>query len=327
MITTVADRSHVAEVRRLAGDFCRRAGFPASRDGAVALVVTELATNLVKHGGGGQMMVNRFGDATGSGIEVVALDRGRGMDDVERCLRDGYSTAGSPGTGLGAIVRQADQCDVFSRPGLGTAIVARFVTGPPLYRSTKLGQAVAEYPGESVCGDQWGVGEAASGPTIVVADGSGHGPEAHRAASLAVETFRTHLERDCVTIVERIHHALMPTRGAAVAVARVDVAARCVRFVGVGNISAALVVDGEQRHMVSNNGTAGYTAPRIREFEYPFTGAPLLILHSDGLSARWTLAAYPGLAVQHPSLIAGVLLRDQRRGRDDATVVALRAAP
>ena len=98
MITTVSDPSQVAEARRLAAEFCRRAAFPAARDGMVAIAVTELATNLVKHGGGGQIIVDHFADAAGTGIEIVALDRGRGMDDVERCLRDGFSTAGSPGT-------------------------------------------------------------------------------------------------------------------------------------------------------------------------------------------------------------------------------------
>jgi hypothetical protein len=79
--------------------------------------------------------------------------------------------------------------------------------------------------------------------------------------------------------------------------------------------------------MVSHNGTAGHVAPRIREFTYEFDADPLVILHSDGLATRWDIASYPGLTVQHPSLVAGVLLRDHRRGRDDASVVAMRAAP
>ena len=111
------------------------------------------------------------------------------------------------------------------------------------------------------------------------------------------------------------------------AVARVDVAARTVRFVGVGNISGILVHSNGARHMVSHNGTAGHVAPRIREFTYEFDADPLVILHSDGLATRWDIASYPGLTVQHPSLVAGVLLRDHRRGRDDASVVAMRAAP
>jgi hypothetical protein len=125
-------------------------------------------------------------------------------------------------------------------------------------------------------------------------------------------------------VMERIHRALMPTRGAAVAIAHLDAAARMVRYVGVGNIVGTLVCNGTTRHMVSHNGTAGHLAPRIREFTYEFTANPLVILHSDGLTSRWDLAAYPGLASQHPSLVAGVLLRDHRRGRDDASVVAVR---
>ena len=49
-------------------------------------------------------------------LDVLALDRGPGMSDVDRCLADGYSTAGSPGTGLGAIGRLADQFDIYSSP-------------------------------------------------------------------------------------------------------------------------------------------------------------------------------------------------------------------
>jgi hypothetical protein len=78
--------------------------------------------------------------------------------------------------------------------------------------------------------------------------------------------------------------------------------------------------------MASHNGTAGHVAPRLRDFVYPFTGRPLVILHSDGVSARWEIDAYPGLAACHPSLVAGVIFRDHRRGRDDASVVAMRAA-
>jgi hypothetical protein len=131
----------------------------------------------------------------------------------------------------------------------------------------------------------------------------------------------------CEAIVERMHRALMPTRGAAIAVARIDAEAGMVRYVGVGNIVGVLVTGDGIRHMVSHNGTAGHVAPRIREFTYGFTSNPLVILHSDGLTGRWDLNAYPGLINQHPSLIAAVLLRDHRRARDDAMVVAMRPAP
>ena len=134
----------------------------------------------------------------------------------------------------------------------------------------------------------------------MLVDGSGHGVEAARAAEIAVRTFSENADAACEVVVERIHRALAPTRGGAVAVARIDAAARVVRFVGLGNISAVLVSAGKTRHMVSHNGTAGHVAPRIREFTYDFTGEPMVILHSDGLTSRWDLAAYPGLGRSTP---------------------------
>jgi anti-sigma regulatory factor (Ser/Thr protein kinase) len=325
VITAVTDASQVAEARRLVAGCARLAGVTEARLGDVAIVATELATNLLKHAGGGHILATHRKDADGAGLEVLALDRGSGMTDVARCMDDGYSTAGSPGTGLGAVGRLADDLRIYSRPGLGTAIMVRFLHEARHDEShTHLGAVLAPYPGERVCGDQWAFRETANARTVVVADGAGHGVEAARAAGIAVQTFLEHAEASCEDVVDRMHRALAPTRGAAVAIARIDAAAHTVRFAGVGNISGVLVTAAGTRHMVSHNGTAGHVAPRIREFTYEFTGNPLVILHSDGLTTRWDLAAYPGLASQHPSLIAGVLLRDYRRLRDDAAVVAMR---
>lgn len=325
MITAVADASHVAEARRLVSQHARRAGMAEPRVAQLAIVVTELATNLLKHAGEGHILAGQYHDAEGAGLELLALDRGRGMADVGRCMDDGYSTAGSPGNGLGAVARLADEMRIYSRPGLGTAIMVRFRDAAPTGdRRTLLGAVVAPYPGELVSGDHWSISETTAGTTVMVADGAGHGLEAARAAETAVRTFHENADLPGTELMERIHRALMPTRGAAVAIARLDTAARMVRYVGVGNISGTLVCNGATRHMVSHNGTAGHLAPRIREFTYEFTASPLVILHSDGLTSRWDLATYPGLASQHPSLVAGVLLRDHRRGRDDASVVAVR---
>jgi anti-sigma regulatory factor (Ser/Thr protein kinase) len=298
-----------------------------ARAGEVAIVVTELGTNLLKHGGGGQILAAPYDDQEGVGLELLCLDRGNGMTDIRRCMEDGYSTAGSPGTGLGAVARLADNLRIYSRPGLGSAIMVRFLQGPARdRRHTLIGAAAAPYPGEQVCGDHWSFKETGNSRTILLADGAGHGIEAARAAETAVQAFLAHVDAPTAEVVERIHRALMPTRGAAVAVARIDDAARTVRYVGVGNICGVLVADDGVRHMVSHNGTAGHVAPRIREFTYSFVANPFVILHSDGLTSRWGLDSYPGLVSQHPSLVAGILLRDYRRGRDDASVVAVRAS-
>jgi anti-sigma regulatory factor (Ser/Thr protein kinase) len=312
----------------VAREFARKAGGDEEQLGRIAIVATEMATNIVKHAGGaaGMIVVDNFSDAQGSGIELLAIDKGPGMADVGISLADGHSTAGSPGTGLGAISRQSHHFTAYSRSGLGTVILARFVLAPPAAGPAQADLGVLQdiYPGESVCGDGWAFKIGARGPALLVVDGSGHGPLAAQAAELAIRIFNECADEDCAALVERIHRALFPTRGAALAIARIEAAERLVRFVGVGNISGSLLSGADARQMVSHNGTAGHIAPRIREFTYPFTAAPCVILHSDGVSNRWRVADYPGLAACHPSLIAAILFRDFRRGRDDATVAVMR---
>ena len=180
--------------------------------GPVAIVVTELATNLLKHAGSGHILAAHRDDGEGVGLELLALDRGGGMADVGRCMDDGYSTAGSPGNGLGAIARLADDIRIYSRPGLGSAIMVRFFREiardtPRDTQRTFLGAAVAPYPGEQVCGDNWAFSDTAHGRTLLVVDGAGHGIEAARAADLAVQIFRQHvgraMRRNCRTGASR----------------------------------------------------------------------------------------------------------------------------
>jgi anti-sigma regulatory factor (Ser/Thr protein kinase) len=326
IVNSVRDASEVGEARRAAAGLAHRKGISQDVAARIALVATEMATNLLKHAGEGVVAINEFVDAGGSGIELLALDKGPGMADVAHCLVDGFSTVGSPGTGLGAIARVSDSYAIYSRPVTGTAVMARFLAasgGPP--SASEIGVVIDTYPGESICGDGWATANGRRGASLLLVDGSGHGPLAAHAAETAARAFADNIDKECVPLVEAIHRALAPTRGAALAVARIDAAAQVVRFVGVGNIGAVLASGHEARRMASYNGTAGHVAPRIREFTYSFTGKPLVILHSDGLSARWEIGTYPGLAASHPSLVAGMLFRQHRRGRDDATVVAMRA--
>lgn len=332
MLVAISDQSQIAAARRAADSFAQGQGFDAELAGRVALIATEMASNIAKHGADGELLVTSFDDAAGKGVELLACDKGPGITDVARSLEDGYSTVGTPGTGLGAIRRQADLFDIFSRPGAGTVVMARIrgeKKAPPLSaarRAIAIGVVLIPYPGEIECGDSWAFGVRGSDPCLFAVDGSGHGPQAATAADCAVKTFEKTEPADGVRLIETVHRALAPTRGAAVAVARIDAAAHLVRFVGLGNISAALVDGGSIRRMISHNGTAGHVAARIREFTYPYSRDPAIVLHSDGLSAKWDLATYPGLAACHPSVIAGVLSRDYRRRSDDAMVVVMRVA-
>lgn len=326
MFVKVAERSRVAEVRRLAVQSSLAQGFGEQDAGRSAIVATELATNLIKHANGGEIVIGSFDDADGQGLELLAVDKGPGIADLHKALTDGHSTSGTPGTGLGAIRRSANAFAVISWVGRGTAVMARLK--PDGQAATKADYLIsglcAPYPGETECGDGWAVSTLPATIGILMADGSGHGPEAHKAARRSIEIFRERAGWTVEQLAQAIDRALGATRGAAIAVAEIDPGGGRVNFVGIGNISAALLDQGLVRRMVSNNGTAGHLAPRIRAFQYPFRGPPTVILHSDGLSARWDLSEYPGLIAAHPSLIAAVLYRDFRRGRDDASIVVVR---
>jgi hypothetical protein len=259
-------------------------------------------------------------------LELLALDHGPDMANITACLADGYSTAGTRGAGLGAVRRLAQTFEITSWPGRGTVVfaaVARDGAAAPQPAAGLAGLVLAK-PGEVVCGDAWSSHTDPSGVTLFVVDGLGHGTEAATAAHAAVSQFRhSHLQAP-TEILAAVHRAMRHTRGGAIAVARIDWESATVSYAGLGNIAGTVIsASGQERRMVSHAGIAGHNARRIQSFEYPCS-AGVLIMHSDGLASSWTLEDYPGLLNSHPMLIAGVLYRDYRRGRDDAAVVIAR---
>ena len=117
-------------------------------------------------------------------------------------------------------------------------------------------------------------------------------------------------------------NALMSkTRGGAAACARI--VGDKVSYAGVGNISGTLISVGRSQGLVSQNGTLGLHQRRTQQFEYQRERGALLIMHSDGVSARWDLKNRPDLLVRHPAIIAGAIYRDHGRRSDDATVVVV----
>ncbi|MGZ4788576.1 MAG: SpoIIE family protein phosphatase [Terriglobales bacterium] len=320
----IREESHVGQVRRRAQQMAVNAGLSENQASNTAIIASEAATNIAKHGSGGEVLLRELT----AGVEVVAVDKGHGMTDVTRCLSDGYSTSGTPGTGLGAIRRLASEFDIYSRPNAGTAMVARVCRHEPETNSPmKLGVVCRPKAGESYCGDAWAIKQTDGEFWVVVADGLGHGPDAQAAAMEAVRIFRdTSGHRSTVDMMEAMHGALRKTRGAAVAVARIKGQERLLRFAGVGNISCTVLDKTTWKNLMSHNGILGHEVRRIQEFTQPWTPESRLVLNSDGLSS-WSLDKYSGLLSRHPSLVAGVLYRDFWRHRDDVTVLVAKEKP
>ncbi len=327
----VSGPDQAAEARRTAARLASNLEFDEAETGRVALVVTECASNLWKHAGGGEILLRPLAEETAPGIEVLALDKGPGMRNVAMCFRDGYSTAGSPGTGLGAIQRLSSECRIYTAERQGTALLARIQRGRDSARNGRnrleTGAVCVPKQGEDVCGDGWAVHQDRDFASLLVVDGLGHGPAAADSARKALASFRDTWQDQPVPILQRLHGALRATRGAAVAVARLDFAARIVRFAGVGNVAGSIQYDHVSRQMISLPGIAGHDSQNVREFTYQWPRGATVLVYSDGLGTHWSLEQYAGLLSEDPSLIAGVLYRDWSRGRDDTTVLALRERP
>jgi len=323
---TVADSSHVSAARQGVSRMTRALGFDETRAGRAAIVVTEAATNMLKHAGRGTFVAQSIVVDGVLGLEMLAIDKGPGMRDFEASAVDGHSTSGTRGTGLGAIRRQSDEFEVYTHHEAGTILRALLWAGtqPAPNEDYDVGAICVPKPGETVCGDAWGVEFTPQGAVFLLADGLGHGPDASRAASLAVDTLHRYPQESAVRVLDRAHAALKPTRGAAVAVMRHDTASGEVQYAGVGNISAVILAGASRRAMVSSNGIVGHNVHRSQEYRYPWARGALLVAHTDGIDTHWDLAAFPGLSDCHPSVIAAMLYREHARGRDDAGVVVAR---
>lgn len=350
----IGDPSQVSFARRGVSELARAVGCSETIVGRLAIIVTECATNQLKHAQRGELLVRALSEVVPPGlglpsrygVELLAIDSGPGIHDLRACFVDGYTTAGSPGTGMGAIQRLADQLDIWSAPSRGT--ILRTVvwadggvsTAASANANTSDTRDIApiEYgainlplQGEWLCGDAWSCGYADGEFTVMIADGLGHGELANRAAIAATDTFAQLGPSSLERIVEASHDALRATRGAALGVARIPAggvvygAPATARFCGIGNIAASVWTPQGHRHLVSHAGIVGHQTHKAQAFQVDWPDGALLILHSDGLATRWDLNLYPGLALRHPALIAAVLYRDFARGRDDITVVVARA--
>ncbi|GAB2727182.1 SpoIIE family protein phosphatase [Streptomyces bullii] len=443
----VHDSTRVRDVRVAAEEAAAAAGLDDRRTAAAALVATELATNLLKHAEGGEVLIDvvapsvlRGGPVDHRVVQIAALDHGPGIRDVPAAMRDGVSATGSLGAGLGTCLRLSDDFDVHSVPGRGTVAVARVGRVPRRRGLVRAGSALAGriswthggvpraggapgagsydaaghggrpssdggpgagapaahrgygpaegaapadgawygVPGgtqdgggasgqgapggspaphgdgrgaerPSVCGVRAGgvnvpfAGAAYSGDawawvrdedrvTLMMADGLGHGPEAARASTAAVEALHRSAHLTPAESLRQLHSALGGTRGAAVAVAQLDTRARRLRFAGVGNIGARLRQDGTWRSLLSRPGIVGVHRPTtLREEEVAWADDRMLILHTDGLPSRWTPPSDPALPAADPAVTAAVTIRDAsssaRPVRDDTAVAVLTPTP
>ncbi|MFF0231396.1 SpoIIE family protein phosphatase [Micromonospora sp. NPDC005254] len=315
--------STASAVRRAAERLGEQIEMGAARIADLAIVAAELTSNLVKHADNGVLLLRPVRRAGQAGVELVAIDSGPGMADLAVSSRDGHSTTGTLGIGLGAIVRQASWFDGYSLPGRGTVLAVQVWPAEPAQPSWA-GALARPISGETVSGDGYAVRIADGRHQVLVSDGLGHGPLAAAATEAALAAFRDAPASPPAAVVSHLHRSMSHTRGAALAVA--ELAAGVLHYAGLGNISGVIVEgDGQRRGLVSLPGIAGHQRPTVRGYDYPFGPGARLVMHSDGVADRWRLTDYPGLAERSPLVMAATLLRDAGVRRDDACVLVARS--
>lgn len=320
LVLPIEESSQVGDARRLAQRLAEDCGFSLADAGRVALVATELATNLLRHAEQGALHLRQVPGQAQPGVEIIAIDRGPGFD-LQACLADGYTTGSTPGTGLGALVRQADVFDAYV-DSRGAALLARFYPAGSGARDYRFGVSQHALYQSPACGDVWHLAIEGQRISALLIDGLGHGEQAEAAARAGETVFAQQPFAALETQLADMHQAMQGSRGGAVAVAQFDGEQR-LDFAGIGNIGAVLLGAEQGRGLASHPGILGVQFRKAHVFSFPEANGQLLVLFSDGLQSRWNLGDYPGLIHRHPAVITAVLHRDHCRGRDDVTVLAI----
>ncbi|GAA1910118.1 SpoIIE family protein phosphatase [Streptomyces sodiiphilus] len=300
----------------------QRCGLRGAMPERAAVVASELGSNLAKHAAGGILYLQPA--PLGGGIEIAAADRGPGMAELERCLRDGYSTTGTLGSGLGAVRRIATDFTIRTERGTGTLACARLLApGHPAAR-LDVGTVCLAADGETQCGDTCAVADTGASRTAVVIDALGHGAHAEEVARSGLTAFRRDPSMPLPELLSALHKALRRSRGAAVLLMRVHEGS--AEFCGAGNVRCQIVSPDRVTHGPSGPpGIVGWKMPLPKVHRVPLTPGSVAVVHTDGIDPRWPGARRPFLHRLPPPLLALALAHGHRLSRDDATVLTATA--
>jgi anti-sigma regulatory factor (Ser/Thr protein kinase)/serine/threonine protein phosphatase PrpC len=298
-------------------------GFAPQECSEIALAVRELATNILRHAGRGAVEISGR-DGT---ITIVARDHGPGVVDREAAQRDGYSTVGGLGYGLGTVNRSMDDLRVES-DRTGTTVTARRSLRPTLRTDAgnllDVGVATVPLFGQVENGDdyidlRWGTYRL-----VGVIDGIGHGPLAHAAARAARTYVEHHFDQPLDAIFRGADVECRGSRGVVMALARLDWERWQLEFASVGNIEARVLHAGTARNLIARRGIVGLMAPPPTVSRHDWQPDATLIVHSDGIPSHWGAGVLDDLLDASASVLARTILTRLRKATDDATVLVMK---
>lgn len=321
------DRSYFAILKKEIHALAVSGNFSERKIGEIDIIVAEMVSNLVKHAGGGQVLVKLMEENGLQGIELVSIDGGPGMLDVSRMVSDGVSTRNTLGHGLGAMKRLSQKFQVYSIKDWGTVILCRvFEEDPPRFlkpAKAEIRSAILPKPGEEKCGDGFYYTVSADRIKLFAGDGLGHGPHAAHAVELAGEAFHACTECDPVEIIRFMHQAVKKSRGLVGTVAVFDFKDKKWTICGIGNILTKVISNVSSKTYMSYNGIIGLNMPNtMKAQEIDYESGQYVVMCSDGIKSRWDTVKYPGILRYDLNMLSAAILKDFARQTDDMLVAA-----
>jgi anti-sigma regulatory factor (Ser/Thr protein kinase)/serine/threonine protein phosphatase PrpC len=327
MVFSLSDRSYLNILKKDIVKFAEPVHFSPKKIAELELIISEIATNLLKHAGGGELIVRNLTDNGNKGLEILSIDNGPGMADPARMMEDGVSTTNTLGHGLGSIKRLSDQFQLYSIKDWGTVLLCRIFVQPFQPSPSKLGvyPIIISKPGETVCGDAYAWKTNPYFFKVMLGDGLGHGPLANLAAKRACEAFRKSVFNNPSDILNDIHKHVKDTRGLVATVAVYDLDNKTWQVCGVGNISTRLCNALTSKTYVPFNGILGVSiSGRLQSQTIANQSGDYMIFCSDGISSRWETSKHTSVFKYDLSILAAVIYKDYARHSDDMSVVVVK---
>jgi len=325
----VQNESALILLRSRLSAIAQRLGLPEWKRENMLLAASELATNKIKHAGGRGMI--QVWQQPGPVLDILALDFGPGIADLEQAEEDGYSTVNTLGKGLGSIRRLSDELYIYSQPEntgrmrkwSGAVFLARFYPGDdkqnvvplPGFRIGLYSRSLSDlrYNGDRIYLEREG-----GRLRWLHLDGLGHGERAHGATS----NLGIHLSGNgaLTEVLDMVSRQLTDTRGAVGVIGEIDTKQEELRLVGVGDMHAHLFDHESVSGIPFAPGILGREYRSLSVFRAGFGRKNLVVSASDGIRRNWDMGNFVGLFGQHPQLIAYTLGNIMGRVSDDQSI-------
>ncbi|MEJ1240273.1 ATP-binding protein [Chryseolinea sp. T2] len=322
----ISDRSFVAYAKREIHLLSSKGRFNENQVAEIDIIVSEMCTNLIKHGGGGEILVRLMQqDQDADLFEIICIDNGKGFDDAAKVMRDGFSTTQTLGHGLGSIARLSDTFQILSRPDWGTILYCckhSSRVNDSIKRKVDIKAVCVAKHGETVCGDGYELKAKGSAIQVLFGDGLGHGPMAHEAVTEACSIFRNTHTDDPAEMIREMHRELRKSRGLVCSIASLDLKKNEWTVCGVGNIMSRIYSGITYKNYMSYNGVVGMNIPKsLNNSIVPAEKNQRLIMCSDGIRSGWDLSKYPAILRYDNAVIAASIHKDYSRKTDDTSVL------